>query len=261
MFELTDKVAIVTGAGSGIGAAIAAALADMPARRWSSPTAMPVGGKATVKRIGRPRARKARFAELDVTNEEDACKRLVATVLAENGHRLDILVNNAGIGMVGTILQTSAEDFDRLWSVNVKGIFHLSRAALPSMIARREGSIINISSSVGVTALGDRFAYSTTKHAVVGMTRCMAIDHAASAVRVNCICPGRVNTPFVQARLKEYPDPKTFMERLSAGHPLNRMAEPEEIAAGALYLASDQSRYVTGSCLMIDGGFTAGKLV
>jgi 2-keto-3-deoxy-L-fuconate dehydrogenase len=258
MFELTDKVAIVTGAGSGIGAAIAAALADMGALVTVADRD-PVGGNATVKRI-EAKGKKARFAELDVANEE-ACNRLVASVLAENGNRLDTLVNNAGIGMVGTILQTSSEDFDRLWSVNVKGIFHLSRAALPSMIARREGSIINISSSVGVTALGDRFAYSTTKHAVVGMTRCMAIDHASSAVRINCICPGRVFTPFVQARLKEYPDPKTFMERLSAGHPLNRMAEPEEIAAAAVYLASDQARYVTGSCLMVDGGFTAGKLV
>src|SRR6185312_11278398 len=109
-----------------------------------------------------------RFAPLDVT-QEDACKRLVATVLAENGNHLDILVNNAGIGLVGTVLQTSAEDFDRLWAVNVKGIFHLSKAALPAMIQRGQGSIINIASSVGITALGDRFAYTTTKHAVVGM--------------------------------------------------------------------------------------------
>ena len=257
MFELTDKVAIVTGAGSGIGAAIAITLADagalvVVADRDAN------GGKATVKTI-EDKGKKARFAPLDVT-QEDACKRLIASVLADNG-RLDILVNNAGIGMVGTILQTSGEDFDRLWAVNVKGIFNLSKAALPSMIAQGAGSIINIASSVGVTALGDRFAYTTTKHAVVGMTKSMAIDHAASAVRINCICPGRVFTPFVQARLKEYPDEKTFREKLSAGHPLNRMAEPSEIAAGALYLASDQSRYVTGSCLMIDGGFTAGKLV
>jgi len=258
MFELTDKVAIVTGGGSGIGAAIAAALADMGAQVTVADRD-PVGGKATVQRI-EAKGKKARFVELDVTNEQ-ACQRVVASVLAENGNRLDTLVNNAGIGMVGTILQTSSEDFDRLWSVNVKGMFYLSRAALPSMIARKEGSIINIASSVGLTALGDRFAYSTTKHAVVGMTRSMAIDHARSAVRINCICPGRVFTPFVQARLKEYPDPKTFMEHLSAGHPLNRMAEPEEIAAAAVYLASDQARYVTGSCLMVDGGFTAGKLV
>ena len=258
MFELTDKVAIVTGAGSGIGAAIAMTLAEAGALVIVADRDA-VGGKATVKAI-EDKGKKARFASLDVT-QEDACKRLVASVLAENGNRLDIVVNNASIGMVGTILQTSAEDFDRLWAVNVKGMFHLSKAALPAMIAKGAGSIINIASSVGVTALGDRFAYVTTKHAVVGMTKAMAIDHAATAVRVNCICPGRVFTPFVQARLKEYPDEKTFREKLSAGHPLNRMAEPEEIAAGALYLASDQSRYVTGSCLMIDGGFTAGKLV
>jgi 2-keto-3-deoxy-L-fuconate dehydrogenase len=258
MFELTDKVAIVTGAGSGIGAAIAITLADAGALVIVADRDA-IGGKATVKAI-EDKGKKARFAPLDVT-QEDACKRLVASVLAEHGNRLDIVVNNAGIGMVGTILQTSAEDFDRLWSVNVKGIFNLSKAALPTMIAKGAGSIINMASSVGVTALGDRFAYVTTKHAVVGMTKAMAIDHAATAVRVNCICPGRVFTPFVQARLKEYPDEKTFLEKLSAGHPLNRMAEPEEIAAGALYLASDQSRYVTGSCLMIDGGFTAGKLV
>ncbi len=258
MFELTNKVAIVTGAGSGIGAATADALAEQGAFVYVADRDA-TGGNATVKRI-EATGKKARYVELDVANEE-MCNRVVAAVLAENGNRLDILVNNAGIGFVGTILQTTAADFDRLWSVNVKGMFHLCRAALPAMMARKEGSIINIASTVGVTALGDRFAYTTTKHAVVGMTKCMAIDHAHSAVRVNCVCPGRVFTPFVEARLKEYPDPQTFMSALSAGHPLNRMAEPKEIAAAVVYLASDQAKYVTGSCLMVDGGFTAGKLV
>ena len=257
MFELTDKIAVVTGAGSGIGAAIADAFAAQGALVYVADRDK-AGGNATAERITAA-GRRARFVELDVADEE-ACKRVIGLILAGDGNRIDVLVNNAGIGMVGTILQTESADFDRLWSVNVKGMYYLCRAALPSMIERRDGSIINMASSVGITPLTDRFAYNTTKHAVVGMTKSMALDHAHSAVRINCICPGRVFTGFVQALLKEYPDPKAFMDRLSAGHPLNRMAEPQEIAAAAVYLASDESRYVTGSCLSVDGGFSAGKM-
>jgi NAD(P)-dependent dehydrogenase (short-subunit alcohol dehydrogenase family) len=156
-------------------------------------------------------------------------------------------------------LTTTDEDLDRLYRVNVKGVLHMSRAFLPSMIQRRWGSIVNLASIGGIVAVRDRLAYCATKFAVVGMTKCMALDHAESQVRVNCICPGRVETPFVQARLREYPDPQKAYEEMASTQLLKRMGKPEEIAAAALYLASDASAFVTGSSLIIDGGWSAGK--
>ncbi len=166
-------------------------------------------------------------------------------------------MNNAGIGHVGTVLTTSGDDLDRLFAVNVKGILFMTRAFLPAMIERRWGSVINLASVGGVVAVKDRFAYCTTKFAVVGMTKCMAVDHADSRVRFNAICPGRVETPFVQARLAEYPDPKAAYEEMASTQLLKRMGRPEEIAAAALYLAADESAFVTGSTLVIDGGMSA----
>ena len=127
------------------------------------------------------------------------------------------------------------------------------------MIAARRGSIINLASIGGIVGVRDRFAYCATKFAVVGMTKCMALDHAASQVRVNCICPGRVETPWVQQRLAEYPDPAKAYAEMRATQALGRMADPKEIAAAALYLASDEAAFVTGSALIIDGGWSAGK--
>jgi NAD(P)-dependent dehydrogenase (short-subunit alcohol dehydrogenase family) len=170
-----------------------------------------------------------------------------------------VLVNNAGIGHVGTLLTTTAADLDRLWAVNVKGVMFMTQAFLPAMIERKWGSVVHLASIGGVTAVRDRFAYCTTKFAVVGMTKCMALDHADSKVRFNCICPGRVETPFVHARLKEYPDPQKAYEEMAATQALKRMGQPNEIAAAALYLASDESAFVTGSSFIIDGGWTAGK--
>ena len=161
--------------------------------------------------------------------------------------------------MVGSILETSGADFDRMISVNVRGVFNLSKAVLPSMIARRSGSIINMASVAGVVGIRDRLAYSTTKFAVVGLTKCMALDHAGSGIRVNCICPGRVETPFVQARLKEYADPEAAYREMSSTQLFGRMIQPAEIAAAAVYLASDEAGMVTGTSFMIECGWTAGK--
>jgi NAD(P)-dependent dehydrogenase (short-subunit alcohol dehydrogenase family) len=127
------------------------------------------------------------------------------------------------------------------------------------MIERKHGVIINLASIGGVVAVRDRFAYTTTKFAVVGLTKAIALDHAHEGIRCNCICPGRVETPFVKARLAEYPDPKKAYEEMASTQALRRMAQPEEIAAAALYLASDESAFVTGSDFIIDGGWTAGK--
>jgi NAD(P)-dependent dehydrogenase (short-subunit alcohol dehydrogenase family) len=127
------------------------------------------------------------------------------------------------------------------------------------MLEARRGSIINMASALGLTAMADRFAYTLTKHAVVGLTRSMALDFGPTGVRINCICPGRVETPFVAARMREYPDPEKYREQLVATHAQKRMAQPWEIAAAAVYLASDEAAFVTGSTLVIDGGYLCGK--
>jgi 2-keto-3-deoxy-L-fuconate dehydrogenase len=256
MFDLTGKVAVVTGAGSGIGEAIAIALADAGAKVYLAERDVS-SGEAAAEAIRR-RGKQARFLEVDIAQEE-SCLRCVRQVHGENQGRCDVLVNNAGVGGVGTVLTTTAAELDRLYAVNVRGTMFMSQGFLPAMIAARRGSIINLASIAGILAVRDRFAYTTTKFALVGMTKCMALDHAASQVRVNCICPGRVQTPWVAARLAEYPDPAKAYDDMRSTQALGRMGEPREIAAAALYLASDEAAFVTGSSLIIDGGWSAGK--
>ncbi len=256
MFSLQNKITIVTGAGSGIGAAIAEAFASSGAMVYVAEY-NEVGGKETVAKIEKSGG-VAKFALVDVTNETE-CQALIKRVLEENGGRCDVLVNNAGVGHVGTILTTEPADLDRLWRVNFLGAYHLSRAVLPAMLERKTGSIINLGSIAAITGMESRFAYTVTKHAVLGLTRSMAMDLGSSGVRVNCICPGRVQTPFVDARLREYADPQEYLQQMVAPHTLKRMAQPSEIAGAAVYLASDESAFVTGSAFVIDGGYTAGK--
>ncbi len=255
MFSLAGKTALVTGAGSGIGAAIAECFAKAGAYVVVADV-NEVGGRRTLTAIESSGGH-GEFTILDVTSPE-ACEELERRLNAERGP-LDILVNNAGIGHVGTLLTTTGADFDRILSVNVRGVFNVSKVFLPAMVARGRGSVINLASSAGLEGLKDRFAYATSKHAVVGMTRCMALDHAPTGVRVNCLCPGRVETPFVKSRLAEYPDPEAAYREMCSTQANGRMARPEEIAALALYLAADESSFVTGAALAIDGGMTAGS--
>ena len=198
----------------------------------------------------------ATAVRLDVTSESDCA--LIASQVAEDGG-VEILVNNAGVGYVGSILKTSSADLDRLYQVNVRGIFNVTKALLPAMIKNRKGSIINMASVGGVVGIRDRLAYCTTKFAVVGMTKSLALDHAPDNIRVNCICPGRVETPFVRARIDEYPDPAAAYKEMASTQLFGRMIKPEEVAAAAVYLASDESYMVTGSIFMIDCGWSAGK--
>jgi NAD(P)-dependent dehydrogenase (short-subunit alcohol dehydrogenase family) len=251
VFSLAQKTALVTGAGSGIGAAIATTFASAGAHVVVVDVHAE-HGQRTVQQI-KAAGGQAEFRVLDVTDEV-ACE-----ALARELPTLDILVNNAGIGHVGTLLTTRAADFDRVLSVNLKGIFHVTKAFLPGMIARGRGSVINMASSAGLEGLKDRLAYAVSKHAVVGLTRCAALDHARSGVRINCLCPGRVETPFVEARLAEYPDREAAYREMCSTQANGRMGRPDEIAAAALYLASDESSFVTGSALAIDGGMTAGS--
>ena len=250
MFSLSGKVALVTGAGSGIGAAIAEVFAKAGARVFVADI-QAEAGQTTASRLNQ------KFLQLDVSDEASA-QSAADRVHSAHG-KLDILVNNAGIGHVGTILQTTAADLDRLYRVNVRGVFNVTKAFLPKMLERKSGNIINLASIGGVVGIRDRLAYCTTKFAVVGLTKSMALDHALDGIRVNCICPGRVETPFVTARLKEYPDPEKAYREMSATQAIGRMAKPVEIAHAALYLASDESSIITGTEFIIDGGWSAGK--
>lgn len=255
MFDLHGKVALITGAASGIGEAIAHTFARQGAFVYVSDLDSEAGEKVT-EQI-RTDTGRAEFLKLDVSDDR-ACFETAAVVHRDQG-QLDILVNNAGIGHVGNIQQTTADDLDRLYGVNIRGMFNLTKSFIPKMIERKHGVIVNMSSVGGVAAVKERIAYCITKFAVVGFTKCLALDHALDGIRANCICPGRVETPFVKARIAEYPDPERAYREMAATQALGRMGTPEEIAAAALYLASDEAAFVTGSALMIDGGFTVGK--
>lgn len=252
--SLSDRIALVTGAGSGIGEAIAHRFAHAGAAVFVTDVDAS-SGEATAAAI-RADGGAAAFQLLDVT-DESSCAEAAAAVHAAHG-RLDVLVNNAGVGHVGTLVDTSGADLDRLYAVNVRGVFNVTQAFVPGMLARRYGVVLNLASIGGVVGIRDRLAYCTTKFAVVGMTKCLALDHAAEGLRAVAICPGRVETPFVKQRLAEYPDPEAAYREMTATQPVGRMARPEEIAAAALYLASDDAAFVTGVPFLIDGGWTAG---
>jgi 2-keto-3-deoxy-L-fuconate dehydrogenase len=253
MFNLAGKVAVVTGAGSGIGEAIAKTLAEAGAFVYVCDIDK-ANAARVVEEIG---AEKAGFLALNVAVIAE-CQSVAETVLTEKG-QLDILVNNAGIGHVGKLLETSEEDLERLFAVNVRGMFSLTKAFLPSMVKRKYGVVLNLASIGGILAVRDRLAYCTTKFAVVGFTKCIALDYALEGIRANAICPGRVETPFVTARLAEYADPKQAYDEMSATQAIGRMGKPNEIAAAVLYLASDEAAFVTGTAFEIEGGWAAGR--
>jgi len=255
MFDLSGKNALVTGAASGIGEATARTLAAAGAKVYVGDLDFS-RGIAVADEISKE-GFAAEFMELDVSSRS-SCDAAEAYIRRTHGW-LDILVNNAGIGHVGTILETTSEDLERLFAVNVRGMFDLTKAFVGGMIARNYGVIINIASIGGVIAIRDRLAYCTSKFAVVGFTKCLALDHATEGIRANCICPGRVETEFVKKRIAEYPDPEKAYAEMAATQAIGRMGTPEEIAACALYLASDEAAFVTGTALEIDGGFSVGK--
>ena len=176
--------------------------------------------------------------------------------IAEERH-IDILVNNAGISHIGNLQNTSEEDFDRVFSVNVKGIYNCMCAAVPHMMSNGGGIILNMASIAGTAGLADRFAYSMSKGAVIAMTYSVAKDYLAHNIRCNCISPARVHTPFVDGFLqRNYPGrEKEMFEKLEKSQPIGRMGRPDEIAVLALYLCSDEASFITGSDYPIDGGF------
>src|SRR5687768_7164093 len=255
MFDLSGTTALVTGAASGIGEATARAFAAAGASVYLADIDFDRGITAADDLVDAGFS--AEFMELDVSSQS-SCAAAEAYIRHKDG-ALDILVNNAGIGHVGTILDTTFEDLDRLLAVNVRGMFDLTKAFISGMIEHKYGVIINVASIGGIVAIRERLAYCTTKFAVVGFTKCLALDHALQGIRANCICPGRVETDFVKKRIAEYPDPEKAYNEMAATQANGRMGKPEEIAACALYLASDEASFITGTALEIDGGFSVGK--
>jgi 2-keto-3-deoxy-L-fuconate dehydrogenase len=252
MFSMKNKTAIVTGGASGIGLAISKLFAlqgaavhilelnDLLAKEEAGKINA-AGGKATAHKV-------------DISQQQEVNKAIA--IIARNGS-IDILVNNAGIAHVGNAGSTNEEDFDRIYAVNVKGTYNCIHAVLTFMLNQKKGVMLNMASVASSTGIADRFAYSMSKAAIVGMTLSVAKDYIKEGIRCNCISPARVYTPFVEGFLKQnYPGrEKEVFAKLEASQPIGRMATPEEIAYLALYLCSDEASFVTGCDYPIDGGF------
>jgi 2-keto-3-deoxy-L-fuconate dehydrogenase len=252
VFQLTGKLAIVTGGGSGIGAAIA----TLFARQGAKVAVLDVNETAACRTADTITSSggQAEGLSCDVTNAARVGE--VISRLAAAHPRIDILVNNAGIAHVGTIERTDEADMDRLYAVNVKGVFLCARAVLPIMVAQGGGVMLNMASIASLVGLPERFAYSMSKGAVLTMTRSIAVDYVKQNIRCNCICPARIHTPFVDqfvGRFHAGHEAET-LRALAAYQPVGRMGTAEEVASLALYLCSDEASFVTGQAYPIDGG-------
>jgi NAD(P)-dependent dehydrogenase (short-subunit alcohol dehydrogenase family) len=244
--RLTDRTAIITGGGSGIGKAIAQAFV-----REGASVVIAGRDPAKLERAAREIGPACLAVTADVGRKADLDK-LVSSALGRF-QRLHILVNNAAVLLPGTAESLGEEEFDRTFAVNVRGLWLLSRAVLPHMRAAGGGSIINIGSVLSMVGARNRVAYSASKGAVLAITRAMALDHAAENIRVNCICPGIVETDLVaQFNLDE-----NARRQRVAMHPLGRFGQPEDIAGLAVFLAGGESGWITGAAYTVDGGFTA----
>jgi NAD(P)-dependent dehydrogenase (short-subunit alcohol dehydrogenase family) len=249
-FRLDGRHALVTGGASGIGEATVKELVRARAFVWIADINLPAA-QELAGAIG-----SAEAIALDVTSRES-----IAAAVSKV-KRLDILVNNAGIGHVGSIEATEPEDFDRLLNVNVRAVYLVTRAILPLLLSaqddRHAGNIVNIASVAGQVGIKQRFAYCTTKGAVIAMTRQLAVEFPKT-LRVNAICPGTVETPFVEGYLEKFHkhNKEEIRAELRARQPIGRLGRPEEVASMVRYLASDEAAFITGAAMAIDGGWTA----
>lgn len=249
MFELNDKKAVVTGGGSGIGKAIATLFAE----RGACVHVVDLNEAASAGVVEEIRAQGGQA----VGHACDVSRQADVKALMERIGAIDILVNNAGIAHIGKADDTSEDDFDRVMSVNVKGVYNCLHAAIPQLRANGGGVIVNMASVAAWVGIKERFAYSTAKGAVMAMTLSVAKDYLADGIRCNSISPGRVHTPFVDGFLaRNYPGREAEMfAQLSKTQPIGRMATPAEVAALALYLCSNEAAFITGTDYPIDGGF------
>ncbi len=243
--RLKDKIAVVTAAGAGIGRATARAFHREGALVWASDI-----DDAAMKSLA-AEAPGIRTLSLDVRDDG-----AVADAFARIG-KCDVLFNCAGIVPGGTVLDGDLSVFDTAWNINLMSMVRTIRAALPAMLEAGSGSIINMASiASSLKGIANRCAYGTTKAAVIGLTKSVAADFVASGVRCNALCPGTVDTPSLRGRIAETADPQATMKAFVARQPMGRLGRAEEIASAAVYLASDESTFVTGQCLAVDGGAT-----
>jgi NAD(P)-dependent dehydrogenase (short-subunit alcohol dehydrogenase family) len=241
--RLAGKVCVITGAGSGIGLTTAELFS---------------AEGATIVAVDIDPAAPGVTHQADVA-DEDQTQALAAAVVGEHG-RIDVLFNNAGIAGVGDLEETSLALWERVMRVNTRGVFLMSRAIAPTMIAQGSGSIINMSSSIADTGLARRVSYAASKGAVLAMTKSMQVDLAPHGVRVNALMPGTIMTPLVEGYLRDsYDDPEQGRRTIQARQLTNKLGTPTDVAHAALFLASDESAFVLGSGLIIDGGLTGGK--
>jgi 2-keto-3-deoxy-L-fuconate dehydrogenase len=252
MFSLSNKIAVVTGGGSGIGQAIAEVFAKQGAIVEVVDLTREAA-EATVARVAA--AGGLAYANACDVGDGTAVAGVFADIEARHG-RIDILVNNAGVAHIGDLMTTKESDMDRLYRINIKGVFFCAQEAVKRMVDTGGGVVLNLCSIASMMGLAERFGYSMTKGAVETMTYSIAKDFVGRGIRCNCICPARVHTPFVDGYLaKNYPGQEEEMfTKLSAAQPIGRMARPEEVAFLAVYLCSEEASFVTGAAYLIDGG-------
>jgi 2-keto-3-deoxy-L-fuconate dehydrogenase len=252
MFNLGGKVAVVTGGGSGIGRAIATLFGAQGAHV----VVVDLDGGAADASAAAITAAGGRADAVPCDVSDAARVKATFDLIVERARRLDILINNAGVAHVGNIERTPEDEFDRLYRVNVKGVYLCCQAAVPVMVRQGGGVILNMASIVSFIGVADRFAYAMSKGAVLTMTKSVAIDYVKQNVRCNCICPARIRTPFVDGFVKKnYPGREAaVLQELSEYQPMGRMGSPEEVAYLALYLCSDEASFVTGQAYPLDGG-------
>ncbi len=242
-------MALVTGGNSGIGRATA----ELFAREKAKVVIADIKQGETVQTIEK-QGGVAKFIPTDVRDDSQV-KRLVDGCVKKYG-TLDIVCNNAGIEVVRPVLETSEEEWDNVVDTNLKSVFLVSRHALPYMIRKREGVIVNIASQLGIVATENLGAYSATKAGVILLTKAMALEHAKDGIRVNCVCPGAIDTPLTDRILKHQQNQQKARKILAGKHPIGRLGRPEEIARAVLFLASERSSFATGAALVVDGGYT-----